>query len=156
MFRKLKKDIAEAGGEEHMFDRIARGETLSSIADSFGVSVNMLYMWRDRCEDPEGRKARWAEAMRARATYHEEKALSVLEEAQPDTAAEARIATHLSDKHEWLARAYDKEKYSDKQQEAEVQVELNFGDAFLASLRAHGARAEAVEEAQYELLPDGA
>lgn len=60
VFRKLELDIAEAGGMPYIEGRVAAGETVTAIAETFGISRSFLMFWLHRNEE------RWLQYQAAR------------------------------------------------------------------------------------------
>jgi len=162
----MTKAIEKMGGEEAIFDRLASGETVGSIADSIYIpefkrspSRSYMYMWRRRGGDERVRK--WKEAIVHSADALAEEAGTVLDElvGRAATAADVSLAKSRSEHRRWLATKYNKEKYGDAK--AQVEVHLSLGDLHLSALRARGHMdnvpkelPEGIEEADFEVLEE--
>jgi hypothetical protein len=128
--RALKVRIGEMGGYSAILERIQNGETLMQIAPDYGVTRGLLSTVLNK-----NKRVRplLAEARRAAAHAHAEKALDIIEAApvQRDHLEKAKLrASH----HTWLAKVYDRETFGD-QKEQPNQV-LIVGQLHLDALRA--------------------
>ncbi len=160
--RKLSADIEAKGdedrsGEDWFFDQIADGRTLRQISGDFGLSVRMLYRWRDLPEHRERRQANWAKAMRHGGEAHVERGLEELENVGKDSegrsrvpqAAEVALAREKAGYRKWLGGKRDPQ-YADK------GIELNFsvGQLHLEALQHTRAQVEEIEEAEVLSIED--
>jgi hypothetical protein len=124
---KMLADIAELGGDVVLLDRIAGGETITSIAKELGISRPFLSGHLNRT--PQG-KAALKEAIATRADAHADKALDLADNvpASPNEIAKVReqIATR-----KWLAGVENPEKYGAKA----ASVNISIGGLHLDALR---------------------
>jgi len=107
--RELQRLVADAGGAEPLLERVANGETVKAIAESLGVSRGMLSA--SRSDDEQA--AALLEARRKAASVLVEQALVIADHARPATSqvAKLQIDTRL-----WIARAWDRAQFAEKQQ----------------------------------------
>ncbi len=101
------KAIEAQGGEDAVLDRIAAGETISSIAVGFGVSRQALSARLN--ETPDGRAA----VMRARemaAHVLAEEALRIADEADNSNDRAKRLQI---DTRRWIASRWNRDAYGD-------------------------------------------
>lgn len=151
MMRRLVAQIDEAGGPEVVCEMIADGVRIGKVAEHWGVSRRMLYMWRDRMDRERGGvKDMWAEAVRLSAEADVERSLEDFErldrvvEVRTDeegnarvvnripTAAEVSLVTGRAKFNQWLAARKDPDRYGDK---SKLDVDVNLGDLHLQALK---------------------
>lgn len=167
ILRKLSREIEDAGGIEHICDRIADGDTIGQIAESFGVSRRTLYTWRDIPAHKDFRRKLWAEAMRCSAEAEVEKSIADFDRLdrvigtdpvsgeelrRVPTSAEVQLATGRAKWRQWYAGVKDPERYGRKDEG--VQVNVNLGSLHVEALKQvkeREALPPAVEEAEWEL-----
>ena len=140
--RELAARIEEAGGDATIFARIADAEPIKKIADSFGVSRQALYNWRDA---DEARKQNWTAAVEQSAFAHAEKAAEVLSEAVTKdglSSAMAKIFGELAQNHRWMAARFNRPQFGDAA--TQVNVGLNFGDLHMEALKAQNVQIHAM------------
>jgi hypothetical protein len=165
VLHRLARDIEAAGGEDAVFERVAAGEPMRRIMESFGVSRTMFYRWRDiegkGSESSERRKLKMEEALKVSADAHAEDAGEILDTAGEDlalTSPGATIAQARAKYRQWLAGVRNRETFGDS---PKAHIEVSIGGLHLDALRVRG-RVEheepnelegAVEEATVEVLP---
>src|SRR5690606_3859770 len=126
--------IEKLGGDHVIFDRIAEGESMRSIGESFGYSRGMIYSWI--YAGGEERRKRWNEAKKLAAHAHVEDATELLENSRPVTSGEAQHLRSRAEHKKWLAKVYNREEYGDEQ--GRIDLNLNIGSLHLDALRAAG------------------
>jgi hypothetical protein len=132
-----------------IFDRVVDGVPMRAIAAGLSVSRAMLYNYLNA--DPE-RRSRYQEARRLAATEYAEKALEVLEDANPHQQASVSRAKNIADHLRWLAQNSDREQFGSQQKGAEVHMSI--GSVHLGSLRELGSvKREQIEDADFEVVP---
>lgn len=158
--RRFEQRIQEEGGDDAIFDRVAAGEPLKKIAESYDTSVTTLYRWiyggrpsQDPNKPPSPRALAYKEAKAMSAEPLADEAGEILDSAKPVTSAEATIVKARAEHRRWLAGIRDREQFGDAQPQVAVNVSL--GDLHFEALLAKGSSAE-VEEAEYEEIDDGA
>lgn len=106
---KKKRDltvwIENLGGMEWLFDKVASGETVSSIARELGVNRAMLSFWMNNSV----RQKQYQEAKRLSASALVEQGLEILDNA---SFQEASLAKNRADYRKWLASMRD-DQYAD-------------------------------------------
>lgn len=113
------KDACEAFGVERMLDLVIEGKTRGQVAEIVGASRRSLTNWLVKDET---RNRLYREAERARAEWHSEQALSVLEALTPDaTNAEVSRAREIASHHRWAAKNADPSRFGDKVEVTNVQ-----------------------------------
>lgn len=170
--RQLIRDIeAKPGGEEWVMDEIADGRTVRSIAEELGISRRYLYMWRDRPGHKERLKPMWQAAVRLSAEADLEASIADFDYLDREimdgengevvrrvpASSEVQLATGRAKFRQWLASRKDPERYGDRDQG--VNVNVNLGDFHLQameSIRArHALEAPIVEAEVVEDEEDG-
>jgi len=151
--RQLIADIeAKPEGTEWVFDQLADGRTVRSIAEELGISRRYLYMWRDRPEAKHELKPMWEAAVRMsaeadlEASTHDFERLDRVISPDPETgeerrrvpqSAEVQLATGRAKFRQWNAARKDPDKYGDK---SGVEINLNIGDLHLEAMANAKAR----------------
>jgi predicted DNA-binding protein YlxM (UPF0122 family) len=146
----LAVKIEEAGGDEVILGRIAAGDYLTTIAEDWGVSRQVVYDWIRSNED---RKKAYEHAKSLSADGLVERAAEDLEEASVVSAQSFAKDKARSEFKKWLASKRDREQYGETP--PQTNVNLNLGMVHLQALR-HGARveeAEAVEILDHDEAP---
>jgi hypothetical protein len=137
--------IEDRGGDDWVFDQLADGCTVRSIADQLGVNRRMMYQWRDREGKKEQRKPVWEAAVRMSAEADLENTMVDFEklertiETMPDgstmvrspTNTEVALVTGRAKFRQWLASRKDPERYGER---SDVNVNVNYGSQHLAAL----------------------
>lgn len=136
--RKFLRDLKEAGGWPALFERVAQGERLGAIAQSFGISRTFLHT----CVTLEGVRAGLTEARRLAAEHHMEEAGRVIEEAPVDRDSLTK-AKMSSEHHVRLASLLDRETYGEKP--VAPVINLNIEQLHLDALRTQRTEIEARE-----------
>jgi len=129
--RALKEAIRQTGGEDALYERIADGETLSSIGAQFGVSRHLIHHVLTRTEV---QKRKYQEARVASAGAHADKAGEVLDVPKDAEMPQVAAARNRSEYHRWIAQVHDPAQYG--KQEPGVQV--NIANLHLDALKATG------------------
>lgn len=147
-YRKLCKDIEEAGGVEHVIRRFLEGEEpWIGIARSFGLeSTFCLDKWRKQhlTEDE------WEAVKRDRAAGYVAEAENLLRNARPNTAAEARVTSDLASHLTWRAKCEDRETWADTPPSQANQAVVDLATAFREMLETVN-KPRAILEADYEI-----
>lgn len=153
--QELSARIERLGGDDYVFDRIAGGDPIGTIAKDLGVSRPYMYTWRD--QKPEElaaeRKARWEKAIELSADAKEEEGAEILDDlARKDlvTSPEVQLATSRAKYRQWQAETRNRTKFGGEQG---VTVNVNLGQLHLDALRARGSAA-ALERARPKQLED--
>lgn len=154
----LELKIEGLGGEDAaVFEPLADGASLGTIAAELGVSRPYMYVWRDHKEHRERRREKWELAMKLSASTHAELAGEVLEKLAAKgviTNADVNLAKARSEYRRWLAGKRDPEAFGDKQEQ--VQVNVSIGQLHLDALRARGSMHKVAAElpgASARMLP---
>jgi hypothetical protein len=136
----LAAQIEEAGGDEVILERIAAGEFLTTIAQDWSVSRQLLYSWIRLRED---RTEAYKVAKRLGADGLVEAAADDLENASVASSQHFARDKAKSEFKKWLATKRDREQYGETP--PQTNVNLNLGLVHLQALR-EGARVEQPEE----------
>ncbi len=141
--RTLSAEIEKRGGDQHVFDRIAAGDTVCSIGDSFGVSRQLIYRWiRSGGEE---REAAWKAAKRQSADALVDDGLEILDApAEGITSAEVQLRRGRTDYRKWLASVRNRAEYGER--DASVNVAVSFGELHMEALLAAGSYASLKRE----------
>jgi hypothetical protein len=147
----LEAAIAEAGGEDAVFERLADGERVRDIMRSFGWSRPFFYQWLDHgAANKERRRAKYALAKRASAEAYAEDAGAILDDLaeQPVgeiTPALVALSGKRADYRKWVAGMRNPEEFGDKA----AGLTVNIGTLHLDALRQVGSmtRVQPVEDA---------
>jgi len=126
--RAFIRQVKERGGWSVIFDRIAAGETLASIAKDYGCSRS----WLSRLlNEDQQRKALLQVAKQEGAGAHAEEALRIVDEApvERDALQKARLQV---EHRRWMAGVYDREQFGDP---TTPEVQINIGALHLDALR---------------------
>lgn len=123
--RQLIARIDQIGGPEAIIERVASGETLTSIAAELGVSREALSGWMNRDEERtialRSARARAAEAL-------VDQTLQIADAASPQ---EAQVARLRIDTRQWIASRWNRAEYG----QDKAAVEINIGSLHLDALR---------------------
>lgn len=149
----LSAAIEKLGGDEYIFDRVADGEPMRAIAETFGYSRGMIYTWI-KAGGPE-REAGFRAAREAAAHTLVEDSGEILDAAakQVATPADVQLAKARSEHKKWLASMFNRKDYGDET--GKIDVNLNIGQLHLDALRAHGRRQPALTGRDLSALPPG-
>jgi transposase len=131
---RLKPD-----GEDVVFEWIAGGATMKSIAAELGRSVGLVYQWIH--QTPE-REEKFRQARKMAGFAHAETGLEIVDQDALTPAAVHRNARRAAYR-QWLAERYNREAFGEAAKET-VQVTLNI--AHLQALQAFGGPLPRVEE----------
>src|SRR5690606_22543858 len=96
--------VERLGGDSVIFDRVANGEPMRAIAETFGYSRGMIYTWI-KAGGPE-REAAFRAAREAASHIYVEDAGEILDNAKPITSAAATMANARSEHKKWLASGH--------------------------------------------------
>lgn len=125
---KMWADIDAAGGVERILQRIADGETMKQIADTFGVSRSFL-SWKINGMD--GMKERILQARRGRAEKLAEETLTLADNVGTTNPTEIKKVAEQIKVRQWLAGVDDPDRFGAKQ----AQVNITVGGLHLDALR---------------------
>lgn len=146
----LASSIEEAGGDAVIFDQVADGVYMTTIADEWGVSSQLLRKWvrmtPERVQAYSAAKLHSADAL-------VEEAGDTLDKASTLTSQHIAKARAVSGFKQWLAGKRDRAQYGDEQ--AQVNVNLSLPSIHLSLLRKHGRVIEIPEE-DVELIDEPA
>ena len=133
--RTLCTEIAKRGGDDHVFDRIAAGETIRSIGESLSASRGLVYRWLRL--GGEERDAAWSAAKRASADALVDEGLSILDAPSDNlTSAEVQSRKGRADYRRWLASVRNRAEYGESNPAVNVSVSL--GQLHMEALLAAG------------------
>lgn len=122
--RQILLDAIELdGGWPTILHRIASGETVSSLANSYGVS-RPFFSWMLKIHVP---REEVVAARRASAEAYAEECLQISDTELDDRRARVRIDTR-----KWFASKLDPQTYGDK---ATTQIQVNVADLHLQAVR---------------------
>jgi len=144
----LEDAIDAEGGEDSVFDRIASGETISRLADEFGVSRGLFYKWIRQSEQ---RRDRLREARQMSASVLADEARDILETSTKSTIPVDRERARL---RMWLAERFDRPTFGEKKDE--VNIEVNIGLMHIQAMKRQrllDEQAQAGEEGMAVELP---
>jgi transposase-like protein len=128
----FEKMIAGTGGDHVVFSRIASGETIASIAKSFGRDRDTVYRWLNI----EERRRAWEDAKRASADALVEAGLEIIDDPTAgETTARVQHAKSRAEYRRWLASCRS-EEYRDHNSPV---VQLNIQQLHLDALRKLGS-----------------
>lgn len=134
--------IAEAGGFNVIYRRVADGETLQEIANSLGIERCVLSTLANKGPN----RQRMIEARTRAATVLVEDARDIADRATPEDVQVARLRV---DVRTWTAKTWDRQQYGDK---PTPQVVVDLREMHLAAARAHQAQLQA-QKATRALMP---
>lgn len=126
--QRMWADIDAAGGVERILQRIADGETMKQIADTFGVSRSFL-SWK--INGMEGMKERILQARRSRAEKLAEETLTLADNVGTTNPTEIKKVSEQIKVRQWLAGVDDPDRFGAKQ----AQVNVTIGGLHLDALR---------------------
>lgn len=126
--QKMWNDIDAAGGVERIIQRIADGETMGKIAESFGVSRTFM-SWK--VNGLPGVKEQIAQARRSRAEKLAEETLTLADNVGTSNPVEIKKVAEQIRVRQWLAGVDDPDRFGPKQQ----QVNITVGGLHLDALR---------------------
>lgn len=138
MMRGLARKIQEhPDGEDGIFERIADGEPIRTIALTFNVSRPMIYAWIHKTEE---REKKWRAAQKIAAHGFIEDGMQILD--QPleefDHSGEPSMRKARAEYRRWLAGQYNRDDFGKEESGAKVNVHLNVGELHLDALRQAG------------------
>lgn len=144
--------IAELGGDDWFFGRVAGGAKMAHIALEVGCSREWLYTWLKQAP---GRRERFKEAQRDAAPLVHEDAGEIpaaLEKLPKEELTPARVqVAKLRYDHEMSrARILDPETFGEK---AGISVNIDIGQLHLDALRAKGSMTLQAKPAEPLALP---
>jgi hypothetical protein len=127
--------IAAEGGDEVVFRRVAAGETIASIMESYARDRDCWYTWIRAGGDK--RRTRWEEAKKQSADALVDRAGEILDgAADANSTAQVMIAKERASHRKWLASVRDRETYGDRNGPA---VQVNIQQLHLDALRKLGS-----------------
>jgi transposase-like protein len=135
-------EIEAAGGDGVILDRLRSGETVKAIADTYGVSRGMIYLWKKM--GGESRADAWEEARKDSAEALLEDAGEILDalavpgengEAPDPSNAQVSVARERAGHRRYLAEKFNREAFGDRGGAGGVVV---LGDLHLEALRSRG------------------
>lgn len=138
-----------AGGWENVFERIASGETIERISQSFGVTPHSGWFRSLMNGDPE-RRRRNMDAQRFAAEAFAEEGLQIVDNA-PETREGIAKAEMRARYRRYLAAVYNRERFSESAP-LQVNAQVNISLLQLAALRDLPQRPEIVRS-EIVLLP---
>lgn len=116
----FERQIAEQGGWDVILERIANGESQTSIAESYGVTQG----WLSRILNQEpGRKAALQAAKREAASVYAEQARDIADTMPLDREAIAKGRERIAVRR-WLASVYDRDQYGERPEGVNVTVSI--------------------------------
>lgn len=142
--QKMWSDIYAAGGVERILERIADGETMKQIADTFGVSRTFL-SWK--INGMEGMKEKILLARRGRAEKLAEETLTLADNVGTSNPTEIKKVSEQIKVRQWLAGVDDPDRFGAKQ----AQVNVTIGSLHLDALRK--VQAEPIEGEAKDVTP---
>lgn len=125
----FEKQMAELGGWESIFERIANGESQTDIANGFGVSQG----WLSRIinQDPE-RKLAFRQAKREAAQAYADECKRIADGMPLERDAIAKGREQIAVRR-WLATVYDREQFGEP--DPSLNVTVNVEHMHLNALR---------------------
>ena len=142
--KKVLKQLDAEGGPEVFFDRIANGETITSLSPEYGCSRN--YLARTIDSQPEYAKM-LAKARQASADALVEGGFEMVEKLGA-TSSSTEIAA-VREKLNWrkfMASSFNQDRYSTKPQ---TNIQLSVGELHLDSIRKFTKDLKTVGEAAH-------
>lgn len=124
--QEMLRKVEASGGEDAVLDRMASGETIKTIAESFGVSRQALSGWLNRTLESKNRAIRARESA-AHALVEEALDLADTATHQNDRAIREKIRTR-----QWTAGKWNRETYGESPL---VALQFNVGDLALEALK---------------------
>lgn len=127
--------VAADGGDEIIFRRIASGELVTDIMESYGYSRDMMYQWIN--QGGEARRQAFEDAKRQSAEALAEQAGRIIDAAADATSTAAvMVARERMGYRKWLAGIRDRETFGER---AGAEIQVNIGQLHLDALRARGS-----------------
>lgn len=126
---------AGSQAEAELFERVARGDSISAIVSDLGIARSSFYRF---CSSTPKRAEMFAAAKAASADAHIEKAEQVLEDAAKDkelSSAHSQIAGARSRLHQWLAEKRAPAEYGS----VPAQMIIQAGDLHFQALIQYGS-----------------
>lgn len=130
--------VKEQGGDEALLRRVEQGETLTAIAESFGISRPQLSIHLNRTPDSKERLTL------ARETAAHALADESLERARNTTEDNHRSSKVILSQLNHLAGKWNRAVYGEQQ--LQITNNIDLGSAFVAAMR---ATRQAIEQPQH-------
>jgi len=148
--KKILNHFQAAGGSDILYDRIASGETIASMARDFGCS--RAYMSRTLNEVPDYVRA-LAKARKDCADTLVEEGLEMVDALGADsTTSEIAATREKVNFRKFMAGAYNAARYSTK---PDTNVTLSISELHLDSIRKHNTSMKVVSEREPEQIQNG-
>lgn len=142
----LEATIAERGGEDALWDRLASTEDIVDLAREYGTTLRTLNAWKNKSDD---RRTSWDEALQISAHAFAAEGKAILDELH--TKANKKYADRLESAHVALATARANQRlklaaarnpaaYGERPQ-VQVNASFNIQQLHLEALKAKGSMA---------------
>ena len=115
---KAKIAAINAVGEDEIFDRMSRGETVSKIIGEFNVGWKLWHKWLDA---ERGRKDRYRAAQEAAGHFFASRAVDTAQNADPATVNVSRLQV---DTDKWIASKLN-QQYDVRQKDIAINISVN-------------------------------
>lgn len=156
---EMERQIAEQGGDDVIFDRVAAADAIKDIMADYGRDRTFFYRW---LKNGEGRKEAYEAAKKLSAHALVEDGMDLLDNGLAYTPADVSRLQHRANYRKWLAGVRSRDEYGDAPQ-GKIDINLQIGQLHLDALRQAGlppalpaapAQLEA-QDADFEVLPPG-
>jgi hypothetical protein len=115
---KAKIAAINAAGEDALFERMARGETVSTIIGELDVGWKLWHKWLDA---ERGRKDRYRAAQEAAGHFFASRAVDTAQKADPATVNVSRLQV---DTDKWIASKLN-QQYDVRQKDIAINISVN-------------------------------
>ena len=115
---KAKIAAINAVGEDALFERMARGETVSTIIGELDVGWKLWHKWLDA---ERGRKDRYRAAQEAAGHFLASRAVDTAQKADPATVNVSRLQV---DTDKWIASKLN-QQYDVRQKDIAINISVN-------------------------------
>lgn len=115
---KAKIAAINAVGEDALFERMARGETVSTIIGELDVGWKLWHKWLDA---ERGRKDRYRAAQEAAGHFFASRAVDTAQKADPATVNVSRLKV---DTDKWIASKLN-QQYDVRQKDIAINISVN-------------------------------
>ena len=115
---KAKIAAINAVGEDALFDRMARGETVSTLIAELDVGWKLWHKWLDA---ERGRKERYSAAKEAAGHFYASRAVDTAQNADPATVNVSRLQV---DTDKWIASKMN-QQYDVRQKDIAINISVN-------------------------------
>jgi hypothetical protein len=115
---KAKIAAINAVGEDALFERMARGETVSTIIGELDVGWKLWHKWLDA---ERGRKDRYRAAQEAAGHFFASRAVDTAQKADPATVNVSRLQV---DTDKWIASKLN-QQYDVRQKDIAINISVN-------------------------------